>query len=270
MSIGNFFRAAAKWIDVHQKGIRTAAVVVGAGCTIATPFLASKATRSVARKVQEAGAKTKEEKLKIARTDPWVWATAGTTLGSLGCGAISYGVSNRIISKADQTIEKLTDQIDTVTDAISTLPEKDQEKLNKKVAEKSFEKQQNKEASGEYDVMSNAPIDTGFGDTLFYDSWTNTYFLSDYQKIISVVNQLNDEHNHGVTKTVADWCILNGIKPTELDYDYYFMGLIELVKDGDHFYKADDKGNPIGVIEFKIDCKPKHLSASDAAGLPFI
>ena len=264
------FRSIVKWIDAHQKGIRTAAVVIGAGCTIATPFLASKATSSVARKVHESGANTKEEKLKIARKDPWVWATAGTTLGSLGCGALSYGVSNRIISKANQTIDKLTDQIDTVTEAISELPEKEQAKINQKSADISYKKQQEKEASGDFNPIKNAPVDTGFGDTLFFDSWTNTYFLSSYQKVMSVINEMNDEHNHGVTKTVADWCIKNGWKPTELDYDYYFITMIEVVKDNDHFYQVDDKGNPVGIIEFTCNSKPKHLSSGEAAGIPFI
>lgn len=266
----SFIRTAIKWVETHQKGIRTFAVVAGAGCAVATPFLASKATSSVARKIHEANATTKEEKLKIARKDPWVWATAGTTLGSLGFGALSYGVSNRIISKANQTIDKLTDQIDTVTSAISELPEKEQAKLDKAVAVKNFEKQQQKEASGDFNPIKNAPVDTGFGDTIFYDTWTNTYFLSSYQKVMSVINELNDDHNHGITKTVADWCVKNGWKPQELDYDYYFMSMIELVKDGDHFYQVDDKGNPVGIIEFTYNSKPKHLSKGEAAGIPFI
>ena len=83
------------------------------------------------------------------------------------------------------------------------------------------------------------------------------------------MNEINDALNHGAYSNGVDWAIKNGFKPREELYnDYWFMNLIELVKDGDHFYKMDSKGQPFGVIAFKLDSKPKHLSVEEARGLP--
>lgn len=267
----SFFKKIMKWIETHQKGIRLTAVVGGAACALATPVLAAKATSSVSRKIHESGASTKEEKIKIARKDPWVWATAGTTLGSLGFGALSYGVSNRVVSKMDKTIEQLTDEIDTVTSAVTALPEKEQEKINKIVMEKEVSKKPTSESCKKLSSTSCCPIVTGFGDTLFYDTWTKTWFYSSYQKILSIINDFNEVNNSGYYKNVADWCIANGYEPNEeIHNDYWFMSQISIVKDGDHFYKMDDTGVPYGVITFTVDSKPKHLPPEESKHLPWI
>ena len=271
----NIIKTVVNFVDTHQKGIRTAAIVVGAGCTIATPILATQATRSVSRKIKELGATTKEDKRKIAMRDPWVWATAGTTLGSLGCGALSYGISNRIISKTNEVLDKTVEQLDSVTNAISELPDKQKDNIDKAIVETAVKNRLSYEdavtSSGDLVPESFSPVQTGYGDTLFYDVFTQTWFYSSFQKIESVVNEINDSTNHGVYSNGFDWAIKNGFKPREELYnDYWFMNMIELVKDGDHFYKMDSKGQPFGVIAFKIDSKPTYLSPEESRGLPTI
>lgn len=273
--MGNFIDSAHNFIMAHQKGFRLGCLVVATGSAIATPFLVSTAKDRVEKKIKETGATTKKEKIKIAREDPFVWAACATTLTSIGCGALTYGISEKVISTTNKTIEMMVDKIEVTEESISeTLSEKDQEKLGKKVAEKTMNK-----ASERADVINStrglgtagAPIDTGFGTTLFFDVWSNTWFLSDYQKIISIMNSINEEINtNGTAKTAADWLIANGIPPKELDYDYFFRSNIKLLKDSDHFYSADDKGNPVGLIEFTYDSKPKHLTKAEQSGLPFI
>lgn len=271
--MANIFETVSDFYRTHRKGIRTACFAVGVGCTIATPILASAATDRVKKKIETVGATTKKEIWDIAKKEPLVWATVGTTLGSVGFGGAAYGMGNKIIKLTESSADKIADQLSTTTEAISKLPEKQKDVIDKAIAETEVKKriayEDSVTASGDVVPESFSPVQTGYGDTLFYDVFTQTWFYSSFQKIESVVNEINDALNHGAYSNGADWAIKNGFKPREELYnDYWFMNLIELVKDGDHFYKMDSKGQPFGVIAFKLDSKPKHLSVEEARGLP--
>lgn len=264
--MSSIFKSVMTWIDVHQKGIRTVAVVVGAGATIATPILAAKATQSVTRKVHEAGATTKEEKIKIARKDPWVWATAGTTVASLGCGAITYGLSNRIISKTnevlDKTVDKLdmtvneldkkTDELDAVKGAISELPDKEQKKIEKASIEKKMTKALQKRDFSEPD-----PGRYNNGEIQFIDGFTGQTFYSTFNNVSARINEFNERINDGYKQTHAHWMLLNGMTPRDQDWEFIYDRNVKLMKDDDHFYAMDtSNGRPVGWIEFYEE--PRH------------
>lgn len=261
------------WLTAHQKEVRAVLLALGIASAAATPFLVAKAQDECKKRFIEEGAETKEDKIRIIRKNPWTWAAVGTTLTSLGTGIATYGLTNKIIASAESTINDMADKIDVTNKAISKLPEKEKDKVEKAVAEETFKQAAKKAEAGDGERClgtAGVPVDTGYGDTLFFDCWTKTWFLSDYNKIMSVINEINANLNEGVVQRVSDWCIKNGWSPKELDYDYYFTSQIALLKDGDHFYMMDDKGVPLGLLEFKASCKPEHIPPERAKGLPFV
>lgn len=279
MAFSDGLRSVRRAIDAHQKEIRVGAFIVGAASAVATPFLAGKAKDNVSVVIEEKEAElgrklTKKEKMEIYRKEPFVWFTAGTTALSLGCGALGYTVGNRIISQTTEALDKAVEDLSVQEEAIHDMPDKDRVKVEKKIVEKKAERavkcERSKPGDGERGTgTKGVPIDTGFGNTLFYDTFTDKWILTSYQKIMSVVNDINNLYTtEGTLSTVGDWCIKNGYTPSELLWDYYFDGVIRLVHDGDHLYQADDMGNPFGIIEF-MD-RPKHLSKELKEGLPFL
>jgi hypothetical protein len=264
-----------KFIDEHQTGIRITCLILGAAATIATPFLASEAKTRVSKRIQETGASTKKDKLREAAKEPFVWLTAGTSLMSLGAGVAGYAVSDRVISKTKSVLDKTLDELTTVEAAVSKLPEETKTELQKDIMETKFQKAVSNAdralADGERCLgTAGVPVDTGYGSTLFFDCWTSTWFLSDLNKIQAVINEINEIINSGITMTVADWCIKNGWKPKELDYDYIFTSNIKILRDGEHLYSMDDKGAPVGMIEFTFESKPRHMTEKEKEGLPWI
>lgn len=273
--MANIITSVENFVTTHQKGIRTTLAVVGGACVIATPFLTVKAKDSVDEAICKAEAElgrplTKQEKMDVIRKNPYVWGATATTIGSLGAGFGLYGISEKVISMGNKTIEDIAEKYQTTQEAISELPEKDKEKVEKKVAEKAFTRASNR-GSESPNGTEGIPVDTGYGNTLFYDVWTNTWFLSSYDKVSSVINSINEEINFGTLKSLHEYCIKQGIPTRGIDKNFFFTkGIIKLVKDGDHFYKMSDRGNPVGVLEFTSDSAPEYISEEKQRGLPFL
>ena len=264
-----------RFIDEHQREIRIGLMVASGIAALATPFLAAEAKTRVSKRISETGATTRRDKLRIAAREPFVWFTAGTTVASLGAGIAGYSVSETVINRTRKVLDKTLDDLTAVNTAAAKLPEEHKVQLQKDIVEAKYQKAVERAdralEDGERCLgTAGVPVDTGYGSTLFFDCWTNTWFLSDFNKIQAVINEINEIINSGITMTVADWCIKNGWKPKELDYDYIFTSNIKILKDGDHLYSMDDKGAPVGMIEFTFESRPRHMTEKEKEGLPWL
>lgn len=260
-----------KFIDEHPKGVRMLLMAIGAGATIATPFIAAKASENVGRRISESGATTKKEKLAIAAKEPLIWVTAGTSVISLGCGALAVGVSDRVIKKTQSLLDRAIEEAEQTNNAIATLPEKQKTAVEKAIIEQKVSDFHAKEEAAKVlgDNSISVPIDTGHGNVRFIAAFAGCRpFLGDYQYITQVINDFNANINNGIYPTLEEFKIKLGLPvDSDIDPDYFFLRQIKLVKDSDHFYKVDDCGQPVGVIEFESESKPEYLSPRERKNL---
>lgn len=129
--------------------------------------------------------------------------------------------------------------------------EKFHKDISAKVAE---EKQPARAHSAEHKEI----YSTGFGNTLFYDKFTDRWFYNDIQYVRKVVNDVNHELTHGIEFELElnDFYRRLGLSPVEygrmigfnndhlIDIYYPFMSI------------TDDNNQPALILEFRRDGGP--------------
>lgn len=250
---------------------------IAIGCSIAAPVVTVYCTKKGLEKLATMKDSNKTDKL-IAMIPYAAGPVALAVTGSV-CSALAYNEGSQAIAAVSTAAST------TISGLMSTARDYD-ELVKEAVGEKKY-----KEIQGKYlDKVAEAPakdcvknpdveiiqdtpdvlkivgpteqiVDTGNGDVVFKEKWSNQKIRTSWDAIRAAVNDLNEringERRGGYDVTVNDFLTKIGAKPTELGDMYYFPEGIKLMNDAEHLYtKNDTDNNPMGIIEFAFGYQP--------------
>ena len=243
---------------------------IGVVCFIATPVLAVKATPKALDELDNERRRRKmdalesrkvnretdsdavdaivEETSKLKPLDyikcTWKLYMPAVTTGVMGIACIvgSTSVSMRrnasLVAACALTETRFSDYKEQVKKVLGDKKEKD---VRSAVAEEELKA---------HPVSQSNVIDTGKGETLFYDPICSNYYRSDISYVERCINMLNHQLLYDENVVMNDFYDLLGIEPSKAGEDLGWNrdrnGLIELSLDS----KLADDGTPCVVVDF--------------------
>lgn len=237
---------------------RTVFTVTAITMAVATPLVTAYCTKKAIDKLEKDPATDKKDALK--KVAPYAIAPAATTIVGVVASTLSHSAGTASINTAAnlasslQAGQKVFDNI-----VKETVSEEQYKQIQEKVLDKKDELQSNGQiplrSVPDHGVNKNV-VDTGYGNTRFKDLWSGQEFLSSYEAIRKVVNDLNERKNNGYDVPLNDWYRGLRIDTVQNGETLFFPNNIRLVMDEDHFYTRDLLNNPLGKLEFMIGYEP--------------
>lgn len=257
------------WILDHKRQIFQGVVI---GCSIATPILTVYCTKKAIDKVNEKGVTSRKD---IAKTVlPYAIAPVTTTVIGTVASCFVYNEGTKALNLASTTGSALTALTATnkIYDEVvkEVAGDKKYGEIQKKVLDKIADtpaKDKIKDAKVEIvededklTILGPTEIvcDTGKGDVLFREKWSNQLIRTSWEAIRKDINDLLElKNDRGFDITVNDLLIKLGANSTELGDMYYFPNGIKYIADDEHLYTRDPKTNgPLGILEFAMGYNP--------------
>ena len=264
------------WWDENKRKVYQGIAIT---MSLTTPVVTVVVTKKALDKVKEKGVKGKKE---IAKTvAPYAIIPATMTLVGTGASILAYNEGTKALalaSTASSALASLTTSNKIYDEVVKEIAG---DTKYKEIAQKYVEKvEKDNPASptisetlkkridnGEVDVKKKDDtliislptadvVETGTGSTMFKERWSNQRFLSDWEFIRSVVNDLNERINSGYDVTVNDLLMRLRIDKAELGDAYYFPNGIKYIADNDHLYTRNDNNQPLGILEFAVGYSP--------------
>ena len=253
------------WWNSHKRQVYT---VVAITMSVSTPIVTAYCTKKAMDKVNEKGVTSKKD---IAKTvAPYAIAPIATTVLGTTAGILAYNEGTKALTTASTAISAITASNKIYDDIVKdVVGEKKHKEIEKKVVEaiseapakaavKSKEIGVISNDDGEFQVVGPTSIvcDTGHGDVVFREKWSNQLIRTSWDHIRSVCNDLNALKNDGYDITVNNLLLKLGARTCELGDAYYFPNGIKYMADDEHLYTRDDKNQPLGILEFAMGYNP--------------
>lgn len=255
------------WFNDHKRQIF---LVTGITCSVATPIVTAYCTKKAMDAVDKKGVKDKKDVAKVVA--PYAIAPLALTALGTATSVLSYNESGRALSAASTATAALTSLTTTskIYDDIvkEVVGDKKHSEIEKKVLEKvadapakDYVKNPNIEVKADGDKLTilgptEIVCETGHGDVVFREKWSNQLIRTSWEQIRTVVNDLNARINDGYDVTVNDLLIKLGANVAELGDAYYFPNGIKYMADDDHLYTRDKSNQPLGILEFAMGRGP--------------
>lgn len=255
------------WFNDHKRQIF---LVTGITCSVATPIVTAYCTKKAMDAVDKKGVKDKKDVAKVVA--PYAIAPLALTALGTATSVLSYNESGRALSAASTATAALTSLTTTskIYDDIvkEVVGDKKHSEIEKKVLDKVADmpavvklKDETPVVVQQDDEIKVLPrnrivIDTGHGDVVFMEKWSNQLIRTSWEQIRTVINDLNARINDGYDVTVNDLLRKLGARDAELGDAYYFPNGIKYLADDEHLYTRDENNQPLGILEFAFGRNP--------------
>lgn len=258
------------WLKNHKRELLQGVVI---GCSIATPILTVYCTKKAIDKVNEEGIKDKKEIAK--KCLPYAIPPLITTIAGTTASCFVYNEGTKALNLASTTGSALTALNATNKIYDEVVKEVAGEKKYGEIQKKVVEKIANTDSPAIDKLKDDTPvcvlqdddtvkviprnevvIDTGHGDVIFREKWSNQLIRTSWEHIRTVINDLNARINDGYDVTVNDLLLGLGATRAELGDAYYFPNGIKYMADDEHLYTRDANNQPLGILEFAMGKNP--------------
>ena len=245
------------FIQAFTKHEGTILTVAAIGSTLAAVYFAVKDSPRLMEKIDELKDSDKTKLEKAKEIAPIVARTAVATGVSIGCTIANH-------KHASNVIQSLTSAYQMATIAKDEIGKKTEEIAGPEVAQKvresiGFDHAQKSFGSGAIEHV----IDTGHGNSLFFDEWSGTWFYSDVNFIKKCINDLNYQLMNDMSVSLNEFYsyldIPNAKVGKHADNNGWHIddGQIEV----EFYAKLDDCDQAYTVMSFRNDPRSMYYRA---------